>query len=238
MRIGKCNETLQLNGELVKSAKTKSGNRSQNIAVTKNGDLVFLDFTDRTVNKVRNTQTQETIRLTEWMPLDVCRTFFDDLLVIMVSGNYRQRNGVCYSASIETQTIQYNDKGNPLYMSCGMNNIKYICENRNQDVCVTDFNASALVVVNQTEKHRFTYTQGSNRDGFIPYGLTTDSQSRILISHYWNDRIDIINQDGQFLCCIKRLNISNLCALCVDSRDNLFVVESGVYHVKKIKYCK
>lgn len=75
---------LNLDGILVKSIETKSGNRSQNIAVTNSGDLVYLDFLDRTVNIVIETQVQnvdEIIRLYEWMPLDVCSTFSCDLLL-------------------------------------------------------------------------------------------------------------------------------------------------------------
>lgn len=66
--------------------------------MTKNGNLVYLDFTNRTVNIVMKTQVHvdEIIRLNEWMPLDVCSTFPGDLLVIMVIGNYHQTNVVRY----------------------------------------------------------------------------------------------------------------------------------------------
>lgn len=50
---------FNLDGILVKSIETKSGNRSQNIAVTNSGDLVYLDFPDRTVNIVIETQVDE-----------------------------------------------------------------------------------------------------------------------------------------------------------------------------------
>lgn len=232
---------FNLDGILVKSIETKSGNRLQNIAVTNSGDLVYLDFPDKTVNIVMETQVDEIIRLNEWMPLDVCSTFSCDLLVIMVNGNYNETKVVRYCDHIEKQNIQYDDKGHPLYLSSGMNNIKYICENRNLYICVADLNARALVVVNHAGKHRFTYKGGSHQKRFkLPrpfttYGLTTDSQSRILIADYWNNRIDIIDQDGLFIRCIDNLYIRNPCALCVDRRHNLFVVESGGNHVKKNK---
>lgn len=60
---------FKIDGILVKSIETKSGNRSQNIVV------------------VMETQVDEITRLNKWMPLDVCSTFSYDLLVIMVSGN-------------------------------------------------------------------------------------------------------------------------------------------------------
>lgn len=205
--------------------------------MTNSGDLVYLDFTDRTVNMVMETQVYD-IKI-EWMSLDVCSTFSGDLLVIMVSSNYNQTKVVRYCDYIEKQNIQYDDKGHPLYLFSGMNNMKYICENRNLDICVPDFNALALVVVNHAGKHRFTYKGGSHQKRlklsrpFTPYGLKTDGQSRILIADYWNNRIDIIDQDGQFIRCIDNLYIRNPCALCVDRKDNLCVVESNGNRVKK-----
>nr|XP_034305522.1 E3 ubiquitin-protein ligase TRIM36-like [Crassostrea gigas] len=51
-----------LRGKLVKSVKTKSGNDPQDIAVTRSGDLVYTDIVDRTVNIVKNTQIQTTVK--------------------------------------------------------------------------------------------------------------------------------------------------------------------------------
>ncbi|XP_056002506.1 tripartite motif-containing protein 2-like [Ostrea edulis] len=226
---------LNLHGKLLTSLKTKSGNNPMGLAVTRNGDLVYTDPSNEIVNLVKNKQIQTVVRLQSWTPLYVCSTASDDLLVTMVSHYEKQSKVVRYSGSTETQTVQFDDQGRPLY-SYGVCVDKYISENTNLDICVADRDASAVVVVNQSGKLRFRYNghPSNNKDSFDPVGITTDSQSHILTADCHNHRIHILDQDGHFLRYIQ--NLVTPLGLCVDIRDNLFVAECHTAKVKKIQY--
>ncbi|XP_078342005.1 uncharacterized protein LOC144627889 [Crassostrea virginica] len=222
-----------LQGELLRSVQTKSGNVPSDIAVTRRGDLVYTDPGDRSINLVSGTKIQTMIRLRGWTPLYLCSTSAGDLLVIMDSDDEKQTKVVRYSGSTEKQTIQWDYQGKPLYSSCGLYYTKHLSENRNFDICVADNVADAVVVVSAAGKLRFKYT---GPPPFRPYGITTDSQGNILTSDHLNYSIRIIDQDGHFICFIHNCGLLFPWGLCVDLRDNVFVAEHDTCKVKKIQY--
>ncbi|XP_078341791.1 uncharacterized protein LOC111107262 [Crassostrea virginica] len=229
---------FNIQGVLQKTLQTKSGELPNDIAVDR-GALLYSGGRTRTVYKVKNDQTEEIITLQGWRPVSQCVTSSGDLLVTMFSDDKTQSKVVRYSGSTVKQTIQFDEEGQPLYS--GNDRIKYISENRNLDICVADYTARAVVVVNQAGKLRFKYTgppSPTKNKRFEPRGITTDSESRILIADFDNNCIHIIDIDGQFLRCIDNCDLKNPWDLCVVSNDSLFVCEFFTGNVKKIKYLK
>lgn len=55
-----------------------------------------------------------------------------------------------YSSSKEKQCIQFNDENKSLF---SFGDIKYLSENRNLDICVADYGAHAVAVVNRAGKN-------------------------------------------------------------------------------------
>ncbi|XP_052676582.1 uncharacterized protein LOC128157945 [Crassostrea angulata] len=230
---------FNIKGSLFQTIKTKSGNWRNDIAVDSDGDLLYSDCETKTVNIVKNGQIEELIRSKGWKPVNMCITSAGDLLVTMYSDNISQSKVVRYSGSTEKQTIQFDEEGKPLYS--GNSAIKYITDNRNHDICVADWEAGVVVVVNQDGKLRWRYTghpSATKIKPFRPRGITTDSQSRILTADCRNHCIHIVDQIGQFLRNIDNCDLKNPFGLCLDNNNNLFVCEFNKGNVKKIKYLR
>ena len=224
-----------LQGDLIKLVETRSGNEPLGIAVTQNGDLLYADDKDSSINFVMDAQIKPVITLQGWKPLAVCSTSSGDLLIVIESKSKKQIKVVRYAGHQEIQNIQYDDHEKPLY---SYDNFKYLTENKNLDICVSDSAAGAVVVVNAAGKLRFRYTgpPPTHIGSFHPRGVTTDSLGNILTADSIKNHIQIVDQDGRFLRYIDSCGLQRPWGLCVDSKDSLFVTERETGKVKKIQY--
>lgn len=107
-------KTLQSLGKLLTPIQTKSVKTTSDIAVTKRGHLIYTDPSDRYVKMVQNTKISEKIRLMEFIPINICYSLFDDLLVMMVKHDNTESKVVRYSAFKETCT-KYSRKWQKLF---------------------------------------------------------------------------------------------------------------------------
>ena len=195
-------------GVLPNTIETQPREWPDDIAVDKDSSILYSERGERTVYKVKNEQTEEIIKLQEWKPSQLCVTSSGDFLLTMYSDDETQSRVVRYSGSAEKQNIQFDDEGQPLYS--GNSKIKYINENRNLDICVADWAAFAVVVVDQAGKLRFRYTghpSPTKKEPFRSRGITTDSQCHILTADWNNHCIHILNADGMFLRFINNCDM-------------------------------
>lgn len=112
----------------------------------------------------------------------------------------------------------FMDKNCPLYI-CPT----YIAENGNGDICVSD--VRAVVVTDAGGMLRFRYQGNSNSNYFDPYGICCDSKYNIIVADMKNDKIHVVDKDGDFLHHVTYDGIKMPRALCVDESDRVFVGE-------------
>lgn len=221
---------------LLQTIKIASGKFPNGIAIDSDGNLLYLCGTTRTINKVKNGQIEVLITLQGWVPLNLCVTSTADILVTMRKDDDTQSKIIRYSGSTEKQTIQFGKEGKHLYSANAT--IKFITENRNHDICVTELESDAVVVLNQDGNLKWRYhgQPSINKSSpFKPCGITTDSQRHILIADCNIQCIFILDHKGQFLSIIDNCFTIYPYCVCVDNNDNLFVTISNGF-VKKIKY--
>ena len=147
-----------IQGDLLQTVHAKYNDEPADIALTQEGNLLYTDFRDRSINLVPGTNIQPLFTIQGWRPRGLCGTSAGGLLVIMDSDDFEERKVVLFDGSTEQQCIHFDTQGQPLYSSGGKN---FISENRNLDVCVADFLAYAVVVVDRDGGFRFKYPESS-----------------------------------------------------------------------------
>ena len=146
-----------------------------------------------------------------WTPKCVyCSPSSGDLLVGMIrydTHTYKHTGKVMRynNTGRHTKTIPQNTLDN-LYR-----NPRYITENNNGDVLVSDGTHYALVVTTQAGVHRFSYKgPPPSESGLFPHGVCTDALSHILVCDPASHTVQMLSQDGAFLKYLLTIQSSDI----------------------------
>ncbi|XP_062566260.1 E3 ubiquitin-protein ligase TRIM71-like [Saccostrea cucullata] len=207
-----------LQGNVIQKIET-SGRREGYHTVTQDRDLIFTDKGKKVINRItQDNNFIEFINTGEWAPISIHSSHINgDLLVGMKKD--RQGKVTRYNKTgKELQNIQRDNKGQELY-----NYLRYITENINGDICTSDCNKKAVVVVNKSGQHRFSYK--GQESGFYPYGIGTDVLGQILVCDNSSITVHLLDQNGQFLSLLltPQQGVEYPRSVCVDGKNNLYV---------------
>nr|XP_034317848.1 uncharacterized protein LOC105346070 [Crassostrea gigas] len=196
--------------------------------VTQDGDLIYTDQDNKVINRITSDNTiTKFIKTGDWEPLSIHSSHVNGDILVGMNGKVTRYN----KTGTEIQNIQRDNKGQPLYKYP-----HYITENINGDVCVSDYDNDAVVVVDKSGQHRFSYTgQGS---GFIPNGICTDVIGHILVCESISKTVHLLDQDGQFLSKLltPQQGVEYPYSVCVDDENNLWVGQGIIKTVTVYKY--
>lgn len=160
-------------------------------SVTQEGYLIYADRNNQVIKTV-GFEIVEFIRTGKWTPLSIHSSHINGDILLGLRKDGKAKVTRYNKTGEEIKIIRRNEKGEELY-----DYPYYITENINGDICTSDINRQAIVVVTNTGQYRFSYTGQKLR--FIPYGLCTDSLSNILVCDGYSKTVHLLDQDGQFL---------------------------------------
>jgi hypothetical protein len=219
-----------LQGSQIQKIQTRCGYGYH--TVTQDEELIFTDKenTDSDNNVIKKiTRGSKITKLTktgDWTPISIHSSHINGDMLVGKRKDGEAKVTRYNKTGKELQNIQMDSKGQELYK-----HPLYITENINGDVCVSDHEKHAVVVVNQSGHHRFSYTgQGS---GFWPWGICTDVLGHILVCE--SNTVRLLDQDGRFLFLLltPKQNVYCPISVCVDDDNNLYV---GQYNTKIVVY--
>lgn len=234
---GKTITRVDIDGFVRESVTSTCQKTPVDIAVTRKGELIYSDSEHGTVNIVKNGVSETLITAPRgWSPKGLCSTESGEILVNMNSGV--QNKVVRYKNRKIAQEIFKDEKGDLIFGKDKW--MLFLVENRNEDICVSDYNADSVVAVDKAGRVRFRYN-GSPAGGpepFSPRQIVTDSLGQIIVADYNNVCIHILEQNGQFLKCLDKCGFHSLCGLSIDNMERLWVglIDNG--NVKVIQYMK
>ena len=222
---------IDIHGAVKDTVVTTCQDGPDGISVTRGRELMYSDCDSGTVNIVKNGKSETLITTPQdWTPGELCCTTAGDILV---HENDQVENRIIRYQEKNIKDVFNNDgQGNPIFKD-GEYSL-FMSENNNGDVCVSDYNAATVVVVDKMGRVRFRYdgTPARRKKAFDPRGIVTDAFSQIIMTDCSNDCLHILDQNGQFLRCVDDSGLKKPCTLSVDSEGMLWV---GLFYTGEIK---
>ena len=230
---------IDIHGAVRDTVTTTCQYGPNDISVTRGRELMYSDYNGDTVNIVRDGKSRILINTPkDWRPGKLCCTRSGDILVHVCKENGPQiKNKIIrYKGKNVKQEINNDGQGNPIFKDgyCSL----FMSENNDGDVCVSDVNASTVVVVDRMGRVRFRYygTPAMREKSFNPRGIVTDVLNQIIVADYNNNCLHILDQNGQFLRCVDDCGLEKPYPLSVDSEGRLWVGLCGTGEIKVIEY--
>ncbi|XP_034306142.2 protein wech [Magallana gigas] len=200
--------------------------------VTQDGDLIYTDKKTKVINRITPDNTiTALIKTGDWKSISIHSSPINRDILVGMRKDRKAKVTRYNKTGTEIQNIERDIKGQGLYRKP-----HYITENINGDVCVSDVKNDAVVVVDKSGQHRFSYT--GQRSGFNPNGICTDILGHILVCDIFKGTVHLLDQDGQFLSLLltSQQGVYIPRSVCVDDENNLWVGESITNTVTVYKY--
>ncbi|XP_062612551.1 uncharacterized protein LOC134274302 [Saccostrea cucullata] len=207
------------------------------ISVTRQGELIYSDYGNRTVNIVRQGRIETLITLPQrWHPLGFCCTRSGDILISMYTPDEFHKKIVRFQGQTASTEIDKDGLGHNIF-KCGEMGL-CVEENYNGDICASDYDAKTVIVMDKTGRVRFKYdgTEARRNKPFQPMYIGTDSHSLIIITDVNNDCLHILYQNGQFIRCVDNCGLLRPVRLSVDRKGRLWVGSQESGEIKVIQY--
>ncbi|XP_062583855.1 uncharacterized protein LOC134245599 [Saccostrea cucullata] len=229
---------IDMHGSRQESVYTRCLYCPGGISLTKQGELIYSDHGNKSVNIVRGGRIE--ILFTppdDWIPWGVCCTRSGDILVNV----YRNSKNkiICYDGiTMNTmKEIAEDEQGNQIFKNGRFS--LFLVENVNGDICVSDPNAKILLVLDKRGRVKFRYDgtpAARQKKLFNPTQIATDSMRQIIVIDFNNSCLHILDQNGQFLRCVDNCGLCKPIGLSVDIEGRLWVGLHDTGEVKIIQY--
>jgi DNA-binding beta-propeller fold protein YncE len=227
-----------IKGIKVDTVTTTCPDQPDDIAVTRDGDLVYTDHYNRAVIMVKYGKITTLFSTPwRWHPRGICCTKTGGFLVSVLHVNQKRCKILRYEENSLKQEIETDNQGSQIFTEG--NSMILLTESNNGDICCSDPNARAIIVMDRYGHVRAKYDDQAalRKNPFDPGVIVTDSAHLILVADGNNDSIHILNEDAKFLIYISNIG-SGPGALCVDTQERLWVGLQDEGKAKVIQYLK